>query len=406
MKRVSNSSIIPKIIIILGTVSVLGIILLFFRSRPSHVRLHTPRISKDKLFAQVMTVVMPQISNLWEEGPKKNDFNCPEELPSSNEIGRSFYQCQPHYWQCFWQKGSELKIDLFGQTYHVVSTASFPSIKSYSERPRYYQMQKRSSEGFDHLYGYVVEMEVKEIPGFSQTLFLADSCRDTFLPERIYGYSRAQKKTDEGFIWDNFNRNIFIDKFYVSNQQVNEWRILSGDESKLILDRNEWAKPAFLSADEQKEYCSFFGKRKLEAKLFDAGTMTPSDTKNPLPSFVTRPQTPWQRDHTKSFLGMARINSDYQLSPLDCQLAQIEGCKEKFFTTDSASWMGIHFGLGFYPEAFVNNIEPNLNLKLSSRFLPASSEWHELGRRSNWKGEQKFDGGPPVVFRCYEEVSL
>src|SRR5690606_26664695 len=131
---------------------------------------------------------------------------------------------------------------------------------------------------------------------------------------------------------------------------------------------------------DQRRYCAFFGKRLLEAKLFDAATMAPSDPKNPTPDRVIRPETPWQRDHSKSFLGMARINPDYQLTPLDCQLAQVKGCDPKLYTTDSSTWMGINYALGFYPEAFNNFLAPSDNLKLSSRLLPPSSEWHVLGK--------------------------
>jgi hypothetical protein len=237
-----------------------------------------------------------------------------------------------------------------------------------------------------------------------QPLILTDTCRDVYLPERIYGHGQAQKDS-EGFIWDNFDRKIFIDKFYVSNQKVNEWRQLTGQFDKILKDRTKWPEPAHLDLTEQKQYCDYFGKRLLESKLFDAATMTPQDTKDPLPIRIIRPQTPWHRDLSKTFLGMARINADFQLTPLDCMLAQVQGCENKLFTTDSASWMGMSYALGFYPESLINSIEPQKNLKVSSRALPASSTWHELGKRGNWKGLQS-EADLPVAFRCYEEVPL
>lgn len=131
--------------------------------------------------------------------------------------------------------------------------------------------------------------------------------------------------------------------------------------------------------------------------------MTPLDIKNSLPERVARPQTPWQRDLSKTFLGMARINPDYQLTPLDCDLAQVQGCHEKFYTTDSVTWMGMNFALGFYPESLVNNIEPEKNIKMSSKFRAAESEVHELGVLGRWSGENQKEF--PVAFRCYEEVA-
>jgi hypothetical protein len=401
VKRHSNKSIIPKIIVILGTLSIVGTILLFLRPRPqSLVRMKRPK-KPAKLFTQVINAAQPKLLELWEQGDRffpKDGVRCDQEILHDKNVGRSYYQCNPHFWQCFWQGGTTerpaLEIDLFGQTFHVVAKASFDS--------RYYGLFRRLEPGLQLQYGYQVELEVREIPGLSQPMILADSCRDTYLPQRIYGYSKVADKKDEGFIWDNFDRNIFLDKFYVSNRQVNEWRILTGEKDKIEVDRNKWPHPALLNLKDQIAYCSFYGKRLLEAKLFDAATMTPSELKNPLPDRVYRPSTSWQRDITKSYLGMARINADYQLTPLDCQLAQVQGCQERYFSNDSATWMGFHFGLGFYPESFHNFIEPDKNLKMSSKFLAPASTWHELGVLSKWDGKQ--NAKMPVAFRCYEEV--
>ncbi len=408
MKRHSDSSIIPKIIKILVAILILGIILLFFRPRDEVGRKKVAPCTPEKVFTQVIEASRPRILEIWQDGDKfisKPNFNCPKELQFSKEVGSSYYECQPHFWQCYWQGGviehPEIETKLFGQTYHLRAKPSFTPIEEFSEEPRYYKTVKMP--GFKIKYGYLIEFEVREIPGISQHMILPDVCRDTYLPQRIYGYGSGNDlKGSEGFIWDNFDRNLFLDKFYVSNQRVNEWRLLTGKNEKVIKNPSQWPLPALLNQKEQKQYCSFFGKRLMEAKLFDASFMIPGDQLNHLPAKVLRPQTPWQRDIGKTFLGMSRINEDYQLTPLDCQLAQVEGCPEKRFTTDSSGWVGINHGLGFYPEALVNDIEPEKNLKLSSKLLPASSPWHELGLRSSWKGEQ--ESSLPVAFRCYEEV--
>jgi hypothetical protein len=392
--------------VILGTLSVLGIILLFIRPRPTALnKLRKPE-SPEKLFTQIIENAGPQVLRLWENGDRffpKKGVRCDSEIVHDNSVGKTYYKCNPHFWQCFWQGGAKdhpsLEIDSFGQTFHLVAKPVADPVQEISEFPRYVKPLRGPAIG----HGYLVELAVREIPGLSQTLILADTCRDTFLPERIYGYGKPKDKTDDGFVWDNFDRKLFIDKFYVTNRQVNEWKLLRGKTTELNLDRKSWPKPALLSKKDQKAYCAFFGKRLLEAKLFDAASMYPIDPKNPLPEKVLRPDTPWQRDISRSFLGVARINPDYQLTPLDCQLAQVQGCLERYFTLDSATWMGMHYSLGFYPESLENFIEPKSNLKLSSRFLPPSSPWHELGKLSSWKGEQDQD--LPVAFRCYEEVA-
>lgn len=373
------------------------------RTRPhAPVKMKRPE-TPEKLFTQVIEAAKPQILKLWEEGDRlipKNGPNCPQEIQHESKVGRSYYQCNPHLWQCYWDAGivqnPTLAIDLFGQTFHVVAKKNIDTGRSID-------FYRRSEPGLNLQYGYIIDVEIKEIPGLSQPMILSDSCRDTYLPQRIYPYGKVKDKRSEGFIWDNFDRNIFIDKFYVSNRQVNEWRIQNGETTKLISDRKQWPHPALISLKEQIAYCAFYGKRLLEAKLFDAATMSPADQKETMPERVLRPETPWQRDLSKSFLGMARINPDYQLTPLDCQLAQVQGCHERFFTTDSATWMGLNYALGFYPESLRNFIEPSMNLKKSSRFFAAAAPVHELGTYSEWKGEQ--DPSLPVAFRCYEEVS-
>jgi hypothetical protein len=377
-------------------------------------RPHAPTRAKrpetpEKLFTQVIEAAKPRLLKLWEEGDRyfpKKGVKCDEEILHDNSIGRSYYQCNPHFWQCYWQNGvvqnPALEIELFGQKFHVSAKANFEPIAPLSQNARYYEAFKRTEPGFPLNYGYVVEMEVKEISGISQPMVLSDSCRDTYLPQRIYGYGKVKDRREEGFIWDNFGRHLFLDKFYVTNRQVNEWRLLKGEADRIETDRKKWPHPALISRKEQNAYCTFYGKRVLEAKLFDAAAMYPTDLKNPLPEKVYRPDTPWQRDITKTFLGMSRINPDYQLTPLDCQLAQVEGCKERYFSTDSASWMGLLYTLGFYPEHLVNDIDPKMNLKKSSRFLAANSEAHSLGSLYHWDGKQTPD--LPVAFRCYEEV--
>ncbi len=409
MNRASRTSIIPKIIIFLGTLSVVGIILLFFRRSDDASPVRAKPDTDDRLFLEIVRAAEPQIQKIWAEGSSlmKGPAHCKEEIVFEMRVGRSYFNCQPHFWQCFWQGGisgqvPSIKLELFGQTYHIKANAVFPAIPAYSNFPRFYEMMKLSGSGLNLHYAYQVEISVSELPGFSQKILLTDSCRDSYLPERIYGYGK-RPSSGEGFIWDNFGRRIFIDRFYVTNQMVNEFRILNGENSKIIPDRLKWPLPAELPLEDQKKYCSFLGKRLLTAELFDAASMTPADFKNTRPAKVVRSQTPWQRDISKSFLGVARINPDYQLTPLDCQLAQVEGCKEKYFTTDSASWMGMNFPMGFFPESLENTIDPQLNLKVSSRFHPPASDKHELGLRSNWNGKSYEK---PVAFRCYEETTL
>lgn len=407
-----EASFVPKLILLATLISILGIVFIFFRPKAHFKRTEKRPETKEKLFARVVQAAQAQIQKIWEEGDrliKKEGLHCDEEILFDQSIGRSYYQCQPHFWQCYWGGGvianPVLKVDLYGETFHLRAKASFSPQSVYSSNSRYYEILKGPYLGLNFHYGMLTEFTVDEIPDMTLPIILTDTCRDTYLPQRIYGYGKIDPKIkNKDFEWDNFDRQIFIDRFYVTNQQVNEWYLLTGNFEKISKNRSKWPLPALLNRADQINYCTFWGKRLMEAKLFDAASMTPLDLKNPLPERVMRPATPWQRDLGKSFLGMARVNPDYQLTPLDCQLAQVQGCKEKHFTTDSVTWMGMNYALGFYPESLLNDIETEKNLKLSSRFFSPASEVHELGTLDNWKGGVQSE--LHVAFRCYEEVSL
>jgi len=374
-----SSSIIPKLILIFAVLSVLAIISLFFFNPPKILKKASIPESRDELFARVIEAALPEVVKLWEEGKILETealFNCPKEITSNAKVGNAYYQCQPHFWQCYWEGGvkkeKRIPIVIFDKKFHVTALPVFESITEYSEQPRFYKILKLNSKGLKSKFGMKIELKTEDL------------------------------KDEKKFNWNNFQKHYFVDKFYVSNQKVNEWRLLTKNSKKMNLDRSQWPKPALLNLDEQIRYCAFWGKRLLEANIFDASTIPPEEIKNPKSVYSKKPQTYWQRDLSKTFLGLARINSDYQLTPLDCQLAEVRGCEERYFFTDSSSWMGVNFAIGYYAESFLNFFNPPKNLKISSNKLKASSEWHELGKRSSWKGIQKDNN--PVAFRCYEEV--
>src|SRR5690606_10721235 len=101
-----------------------------------------------KLFTQVMDAARPAVLKLWEEADRfvtAKGFQCPEEILHEDKVGLSYYQCNPHFWQCFWSGGvtenPELEIDVFGQTFHLEALPEF--------NDRYYQLFKRESSGLN-----------------------------------------------------------------------------------------------------------------------------------------------------------------------------------------------------------------------------------------------------------------
>ena len=266
-----------------------------------------------------------------------------------------------------------------GNTYHIQGS-------------RQLELIKRQTQGVSQLTGYIGEFEIVELKK-KQKIFLANSCHEVYLPERTYAYGEVKDLRDPGFLWDNAGRKLFIDKFYVSEGEVAEWKSYLGEK---VQTQTPW-KPAKLKKNEQESFCQFHGKNVLMAHFFDATQMTPLDLKIKFPDMVIRPDTPWQRDSNRTFFHESK-NPDYRLSLRDCGFAEVKGCPESFYMTDSLSWSGVAFGLGFEEELFYNPIDPDLDLKKSSHHEVATSPWHKLGRRGKSNPEAAY------AFRCFREI--
>lgn len=374
MKRDLSYFSISKIYIFLGIVSVAGIILLFFYPR-SAPKVDEQRANRD-LINQVLHAAVPVIKAAWNTPSlyiKGKDCQLPE------IVGEAYLECRPQGWQCLWNHYSHLDIDYGGKKYQLKSSGVVTFIK-------------RQVAGIHSSTGYITQVEIPELH-IKREIFLSNTCHEMYLPQRTYAYGEVGDPRDKGLLWDNEGRKLFIDKFYVSEGDIVEWKNYLGEK----FDTQTPWMPAKLKLGEQKEFCAFHGKKRLMAHLFDASQMTPFDLKIVHPDFIVRPDTPWQRDWSRTFFYKGKDPS-YRPAPKDCQLAQVLGCEENYFKTDSVSWAGVAFGLGFEEETFFNPFEPTLSLKKSSKSLPAGSEWHKLGRRSTPDEEKDY------AFRCYREV--
>jgi hypothetical protein len=352
--------------------------------------------SEEDRMTEVVLSAMPQLLERWQEGDregkfKKSSWACGN-LPFSPHVAPAFLKCQPRYLEC-WARGEAgvpgfLSVTLGDKKYEVRLRKSFPE--------GHLQWVTRSELGRADLpiAGALVDVDVKGLGHWP--MILEDTCRDTYLPERIYSYgARPERDTRPvEMMWDNIGRKIFIDKFLVSNADVELWR-------KKPAASNELALPAIdLTNKEQEAYCAWRGARRMEAALFDAATMTPADLSRPTPEFIVKPWLPWTRDRRGTFFEKALQNPDWKPTATDCSLAFVAGC-DKVATyqphhTDNVAWSGIFQVLGGEAEIFRNPIEPDHVARLSSRRLPANDDGHQLGRRVG----RAIAAG----FRCYREV--
>ncbi len=69
-------------------------------------------------------------------------------------------------------------------------------------------------------------------------LKLLNTCRDTYLPQKKY---TAGPKHNNAFEWDNAGRLFYIDKFYVTNRDIDEWFQRTGITSEIKVE--DFPKP-------------------------------------------------------------------------------------------------------------------------------------------------------------------
>jgi len=354
------------------------------------------RESSEDRMTEVVLSAMPALVERWKEGDREGKFqktswSCGH-LPYSEHVAPAFLRCQPRYLEC-WARGEAgvapfLRVKLGGQTFEVRLRKSFPT--------GHVQWLTRAEVGRADfpIAGALVDVEVKGLGHWP--VVLEDTCRDTFLPQRVYSYGPRPERHEKlvELMWDNIGRLIYLDKFLVSRADVELW------DKKPVKNLATLALPAtHLSVKEQESYCASRGARRLEAHLWDAATMTPSDLRRTTPEFIVKPWLPWTRDRRGTFFEEALTDENWVPTRHDCSVAYVAECEKRFpyqpHHTDNVAWSGMFHVMGGESERLRNPIEPEKTGRLSSRRLPAASNDHQLGRR----GEVGSAG-----FRCYREV--
>ncbi len=260
---------------------------------------------------------------------------------------------------------------------------------------------------------------------YNLRLSFKNSCRETFLPKRIY---TMEDSTERKYSWwDSLNRSIFIDKYLVTNFDVYTW--LNSDQDfkateELLPNYSEHSFDTALGlrADEMQRYCQFHGKQLLTATYLDSASMHPGDYKNNKPKYPIRSKWPWSRKSKVGPVYEKRKNSKLEIKKEMCQQVYSKECHEKYRELSkelsSPSWTGIFQVLGSEMEYLENHVQFKKNLKASSRIFLMASPWNELGKRAFWDGTYygprsfNFRLHDPKVepeqlqvgFRCYREI--
>ena len=319
------------------------------------------------------------------------------DVPGGPLVHRDYLKCNPHYLNCFLKSNvpnlqNKFLVKFEGQEYWVQANPL--------KQEKYYRIISRGKFSIKKIPHYSVLLNIslqgkKVNRGLSLDILLEDTCRDVYLPLRIYVYREHSRREGGEHIWNNFNRDIYIDKRQVTFRDIVDW-LDSGAEEKISipLEPAQWALPASnLTTPQMERYCQFLGKQVATALVYDAASFFPINIKQP--TYIDRqfPPFPW----SKRALGhplLAVQQGRMPFAPTICSdilaqecvgLKQVETLQN--LPGQRTSWVGVKDLLGGHPEYLRNSINPQYNLRVSSFYLKGEDHWHRLGHRGTWSGK-------------------
>ncbi|MBI2519379.1 MAG: hypothetical protein HYV97_03135 [Bdellovibrio sp.] len=363
--------------------------------------------------AQVLRRAVEQVENLWFRGDQdgaweRGELACAEWLGDTANTSNIFLRCNPGLLQCYFGKGTPIKIETGSEHFNVMLLADY---KTNEGKSRLYQVSNRSisDNPFSFQAGIRIKLQITELPQYSQEVFLEDSCHEAFLPQRKYAYGPPSKRGKD-FLWDSVGRLIVFDRYLVTERDVREW----ADFVKLPKELDERIRrsaraPSLPSVEllptDMEAFCQYKGKTLMSALVFDAASFFPLRLNDPLPEFISRGPYPWGHREKDSFVYKIIQGDKGQINAANCQMLYAQECQTqvtwKSFSRDSSSFAGLFQILGGVMEYLDNPLEPELNLKVSSVYFPFSSAWHRLGVRAHWDGE----GHTAEHFRMFDSTS-
>ncbi len=371
--QVRKSGNFKLIIIIVVLASVAFVVRYFINQEKTK---HLIQESKERL---ELATVASELVALWRSGdPTMMAPFCRDMFDVEIQYHDQYFRCNPDYMKCLLSQKPK-----FGE----VEASWLRVLPAKASRQ----------------WSLVLKLELnKNI----ETLILGDSCSQVELPKRRYSYKKNKK---EDVLWDNFDQDIFIDKYPVNWRDVKEWtstQNLKLDNVDLLNIKVRYLHlPAVgLKKSEMKEYCQYRGKELASLPVFEAASYHPRDKNKPRPKKVIKSPYPWSIYTKSDFLYKAR-KSRWKVNVEDCRKAYVKECGEiiprEQLTDDIPTWIGLHDTIGGVAEYLENPFDINKNLFLSNSELSAKSKWHELGQYAFWNGE----GFSPSDFKIEMEES-
>lgn len=338
----------------------------FYQSKQAPERKTQELLNKNLLYNRA-----EQVWDLWKNGKDSKiyanlDLNCKTQIQGKN-------RCSVELLKCLKTQKSE-DLDLKTNPFVVFHTIE--------------EFQKNIS-GFNEGARVVIGIEEVKI-----TILLESSCHKIFLPKRNYAFG-FRKNPDWTKQFDNFERNIFIDK--------------------------EMTEVKGRTIVQLQEHCARRKMQLLESHILDAASIHPVDLRNNRPKYFLQPPLPWTRNFKSEYVYSAQSDQNFLFESKYCNFIYSKECKGEE-NTSLPSWMGLRNPLGSLMEVVRNPIQPDQKLIPSSTYYSVESKWHHLGKRANWTGtsyhRDEFSFAPlksPVDenfdqldlgFRCMQEEFL
>ena len=327
--------------------------------------------NKNKLFFledhKTLLRVLDRINEVWKYAKVTEDLIC---RPYGN-VSNHYYQCNEEYFTCLLK---EKKINILLKKKRTLIESILKPI--YRVGP--------ISKGYE----YQLKIKNKRLD-----VFLEDSCSEVYLPQRIYKTFVLNR--DLSVEWDNFNKDIFVDKYLIRVKDIKYWAVRNGLENKIIKREAFEIVDNFL-VSEMNDYCISEGKRVMSSQVWDAMSIYPENMANNLAKNIRLPYYPWTRKNSETDLFLLQKKTlervDEKSIKYLCEKVFAAECLNikdsiMYKNTNTVTWMGSFETLGGVMEYTDNVINPNENLKLSSFYFPFSSKVHRVGVRGYWDGK-------------------
>ncbi|MEI8347971.1 MAG: hypothetical protein WCG27_10930, partial [Pseudomonadota bacterium] len=353
---------------------------------------------------EILFKASEELSRLWQEGDvqglwKSGKLDCPAELGPSENVEDDFLRCNPNFLQCYFSYLQDKGMPPFslkhkGKVYNISIQKDFSPMSHFGPGKRFYKILTRSTSEAVDLPPYAVWLKLKIEKGTTVLdVLLEDSCRDAYLPPRIYAYGPPPPNWEDDWRFDTFGQGIYIDKFLASNRDIAEWLDIDplADKSlnSIITTKMLMAPAIGLNPQQMADYCQFKGKELLAAHLLDAASFHPGDYQDNKPLYNLRGNYPQTRKESQAFLYQAKNQANFIFKDEYCSQVYTQECRGRPYSAyghNAVSWIGIFQTLGGIMEMVRNPIDPTRNVRASSFYFPAYSSWHALGRRAHCEG--------------------